>query len=103
MEEQVGLRQPAADDQQPPRRDDRAPSAPGQGRTADAGQRMTAAPAGGANDGSVRRLANGQIEVYLTREEKEQAARMGVPEADWAKHKRDLIAEGQIGPGARNR
>ncbi len=100
VEEQVGLREPA---QTEPVRDDRQPSTPGQGRTADAGQRMTTAPAGGANDGSVRRNANGTIDVYLTRDEKEQAARMGVPEAEWAKNKRDLMQEGLIGPGARNR
>jgi hypothetical protein len=50
----------------------------------------------------VRRNPNGTIDVYLTREEKEQARRDGVSEAEWAKNKRDLINEGLIGPGARN-
>lgn len=102
VEEQVGLRAPSVADP-PPRRDDRAPSAPGQGRTPDAGQRMTAAPAGGASDGSVRRNAGGTIEVYLTQDERDMAKRMGVSDTDWAKNKRDLMQEGQIGPGARNR
>lgn len=100
VEEQVGLREPLQQQQQ---RDDRQPSTPGQGRAADAGQRMTTAPAGGANDGSVRRNPNGTIEVYLTKEEKEQAARDGIPERDYAFHKQQLIAEGLIGPGARTR
>lgn len=107
VEEQVGLRQAAdtGDARQSANAggDSRQASTPGQGRTADVGQRMTAAPAGGASDGSVRRNANGTIDVYLTREEKEQASRMGVSETEWAKNKRDLIAEGLIGSGARSR
>ncbi len=100
VEEQVGLRAPSDQGQQPQARDDRRPSTPGQGREPDAGQRMTTAPAGGASDGSIRRNANGTIEVYLTQEEKQQAARDGVSEVEWARHKRDLIREGRIGPGA---
>jgi hypothetical protein len=102
IEEQVGLRTPTEPAPTPtPVRDDRAPSTPGQGREADAGQRMTTAPAGGATEGSVRRNPNGTIEVYLTADEKSQAARMGVSETDWAKSKAELIREGRIGPGAR--
>ncbi len=62
---------------------------------------MTTAPAGGSSDGSIRRNPNGTIDVYLTREEKEMAARMEVSEADWAKNKRTLIENGEIGPAAR--
>jgi hypothetical protein len=62
--------------------------------------RMTTAPAGGAVNGSVRTNA-GVTEVYLTREEKEQARRDGIPESEYARHKADLIKEGRIGPGAR--
>ncbi len=101
VEEEVGLRERPPPQEQ--RRDDRASSAPGQGRAADAGARMTTAPAGGASEGSVRRNPNGTIDVYLTPGEKELARIQGFTDAEYAKNKRDLLAEGLIGPNARNR
>lgn len=62
-------------------------------------RRMFAAPAGGSVQGTSR--SSGQETVYLTKAEKELAASQGVTEAEWAKHKRDLMNEGLIGPGAR--
>jgi hypothetical protein len=101
VEEQVGLREPAPPE--PARRDERAPSAPGHGRTADAGARMTTAPAGGSSEGSVRRNPNGTIDVYLTPGEKELARIQGFTDQEYAKNKRELIELGLIGPNARNR
>jgi hypothetical protein len=73
----------------------------GQGRVADNGARMTTAPAGGSTGGAIRANADGSTTVYLTPAEKEQARRDGISESDWARHKRDLINENLIGPGAR--
>lgn len=99
IEEQIGLRQPSQSQQ----RDDRQPSQPGQGRTADDGSRMVTAPAGGSSQGSVRSNPNGTIEVYLTEAEREIGRRQGSTDAELAKAKRDLINEGLIGPNARIR
>lgn len=100
VEEEVGLRQRAVPDTQAPR-DDRQPSPPSQGRTADTGRVITA-PAGGSSAGSVRTLPGGQIEVYLTEGEREMGRRQGITDAELAAAKRDLLREGLIGPGARN-
>ena len=100
IEEQVGLRQPS---QEPPEQPSNGARPAPRGREADTDRRMVTAPAGGATGGSVRANADGSTNVYLTRDEKDMAARMGVSEAEYARNKRDLIAEGLIGPGARNR
>lgn len=97
IEEQVGLREPtqSADASR------QTPATAARGRTPDDDRRMTAAPAGGATAGSVRRNPDGSTEVYLSREEREMADRQGVTHAEYARHKRDLMNEGQIGPQAR--
>ena len=69
-------------------------------RGRDPSERVVTAPAGGATQGTPR---PGSTDVYLTQAEREQARRDGVSEADYAKAKRDLIAEGLIGPNARSR
>lgn len=93
IEEQVGLRQaaPPAQQQQPPA-----------GRNAE-DRRMTTAPAGGSTGGAVRSNADGSTTIYLTPDEKATARREGMTDVEYARHKRDLINEGLIGPGARNR
>lgn len=96
IEEQVGLREAAAP---PPAQNTPAPAA---GRNAE-DRRMTTAPAGGSTGGAVRSNADGSTTVYLTSGEKEVARREGLTDAEYARHKRDLLNEGLIGPGARNR
>jgi hypothetical protein len=83
----------------PPR--ERREEQPGRSADSGAGSRMMAAPAGG----SVPNAPRGETEgaVYLTAAEKEHARIFGMSEADYAKHKRDLLREGLIGPNARNR
>ena len=100
VEERVGLRQPSAN------ADNRQQQTNGQqqnarGRDPDDGRRMTTAPAGGSTAGSVRSNADGSTSVYLTPMEKEMARRQDMTDAEYARHKRDLMNEGLIGPGAR--
>lgn len=93
----------------PPRQERSNGAAVPAGRTADASaapssppeRRMVAAPAGGSVQNTSR--GDGEAPVYLTREDKEMARIQGVPEKEWARHKQDLLREGLIGPGARNR
>jgi hypothetical protein len=65
-------------------------------------RRMVTAPAGGSVPNTAQ-ASGGTEQVYLTREEKEQARRDGITEAEWAKAKLELIREGQLGPNRRNR
>lgn len=97
VEEELGLRKrPEAETARQQNRSD------GRDANDDRSQsRMVAAPAGGSVPNTNRGSSDDQ--VYLTREEKEQARRDGISEADWAKAKRDLIREGAIGPNARSR
>jgi hypothetical protein len=90
---------------QPPPRQERQATPRDSGRNADASpppsdRRMVTAPAGGAVPNTQR---GGSEPVYLSREEKEMARVLGVPEAEYAANKRDLQKEGLIGPGAANR
>lgn len=104
VEESVGLRQPAQQ-HQPVGGGNGAGNGTAQprGREADDGRRMIAAPAGGSAGGSIRSNADGSTHVYLTPEERAFARQQGVSEVDYARHKKDLINEGLIGPGARSR
>lgn len=95
IETEVGLRQAAQPDNRQQQTQQQA-----RGRDAE-DRRMTAAPAGGSTAGSVRSRPDGGDDVYLTPSEKEQAARDGISFAEYARHKRDLLRENLIGPGAR--
>lgn len=96
IEEQVGLRQPAAN-----RDTGEVQQTSQRGRDADEGRRMTAAPAGGATGGSVRSNPDGSTTVRLTKSEMEIADSIGVSHAEYARQKKALIEENLIGPNAR--
>jgi len=69
-------------------------------------RRLTAAPAGGSVagvGGGVSGGGGGANEVWLTREQKRIAAKLGMTEGEYARHYRDGVNEGLIGPGAKSR
>lgn len=66
-------------------------------------RRLVTAPAGGSVPNTAPATGGGTEQVWLTKDEKEQARRDGISEVDWAKAKLELIREGQLGPNRRSR